>query len=205
MYSGDPNVESQMALAQASFQDARAEILMRLGFREKLVEIYMVGSVALVTALIAARQYGIPMEAYAISSVFSLVVAVQIRAHVDAVEKLANFIRWQLNPYWIENKNWAPTWDWYTRQGNVEEQKTFLRSASQAISIHLPSFSSLVIYAYVLSTGEWKGWTPPTIWFVSIALFVIAVETTRRTYKSRKNQPSPATPECWEDKLKEPS
>ena len=176
--AGTPDAQLTFEFALAAYQDARGEILKRLEFREKIVEIYVVGSIAFLAGLASFNglfapdpsQPSLPLYLYLLSPLFSLITSIQLMAHIQSTEKLAQHIRWEVNPVLVLTGGWAPYWDWSSRQTDskggmtdrakktkrakmTERAKTIGKFLSQFVSIHLPSFVCLVLYFFNLPSG----------------------------------------------------
>ncbi len=194
---------------QMAFSDARSEIAKRMEFRERLQEVYILGSISLLVGFVAAKaalRADFPLEILLISPLFALVISAQLKSHVESIENLAEFIRRGVNPLLMTLGAWSPYWDFYTRQNpKIEEGKTAQRIIAQLIGIHLPSFLSLAFYTFEVSQIGSKATAFQIVTFIiACAMFFAALRNTMKSYDKRKEtlkNPVPA-PKWWIDEFK---
>lgn len=179
-----------------AYSDARSEILRRLEIREKLVELYILSSLAFLGALATIyASSGTPrQEFFVLPPMLALAISFRLRSHVDSTEAVAEFIRRDLNSFLIEKDAWAPHWDWAThtsqrvaargKYGGIKKSGRFI---AESMSLHFPCALSML---YLFFASDFQ--TPPyDIWSVSvfvagISLFLVAFENTRRSYNDRE-------------------
>ena len=202
------------AFALASFVDARQEILKRLELRERLIEVYFIGSIALFGALATLNQVQGQLQPalFLLSPLLALVISFRLRSHVDSTEGLAEFIRRDLNLALLQTESWAPYWDWSThadkkvpRTGRYSGKKKSGRFVSEWMSLHFVCFVSMIYLFFatdqMASDPVWWGYA---LFGFGIGMFVVAVHNTRHSYKDReKTKEIPAiSSTLWKESCK---
>lgn len=177
----------------------------RMEVREKLTNGYLIAAIALFTAFAASAGQGkpLPMAVFFVSPVFALIMAVQISGQVKTIQKLASFLRFELNEFLIRNNAWAPHWDWHTRykdrQGGFEETidrwKSLDRALSQFAALHVPSFLSVTLFTYRFTAAVHskagkleEGFLIFFLLILSWVVFFAAMFVSWLSYKARNDQ-----------------
>ncbi len=201
------NDSKAVDFAIKAYESARAEIMHRMEVRERLTQSYLIASITLLIAFAGAAGEGkpLPIWSFIISPLLALIVAVQISGQVKSIEKVANFIRFDLNDFFVDNKAWAPHWDVHTKQDGaaIDKEKTKFRFASQFMGLHFPSVAAVMSYGYRLffaegpaaestttegtaNLGTAYGTIDYLLWILALFLIVSAVWTSFQTYEVRK-------------------
>lgn len=191
--------EKAKDFAIAVYNDCRAEIRDRLGYRDQWIGRYSFGVVAFLGVALGIDDLTPETRFYLclVMPVMSLIVAYNVKAHVDAVERLADFLRIELAQKLSAYELTSPFWDEFTarkRETNAENER--LRNEGRLrvhlISLHGPSAISLLVASVILlrdfRPAEMAIATsvPPTAMAASVAAVGWAVEVTRRSFKARR-------------------
>jgi hypothetical protein len=144
--------------AIAVYNDCRSEIRDRLGYRDQWISRYVFGVLAFLGASIGIEGLTPEIRFYLclVMPVMSFVVAYNVKAHVDSVEKIADFLRKDFDKYLVEQKLSVPTWDKYTAQMRAaqcvnEASRNKARLFVHLVSLHGPSILSLGTAAATLA------------------------------------------------------
>ncbi|MBL9052248.1 MAG: hypothetical protein JNN02_00840 [Tabrizicola sp.] len=198
-----------------AFTDARGEILRRLEIREKLVELYVLSSLALLGAIatIYAGSGAPAKELFALPPMLALAISFRLRSHVDSTEAVAEFIRRDLNEFLLQKDAWAPHWDWAThsgarflRHGKYGGLKKSGRFVSESMSLHFPCFFSMLYLFYTSGlSASWKERWSVGIFIAGIFMFLVAFENTRKSYRDREDtkKEMARSSEFWRDVMKQ--
>ncbi|MEM9360863.1 MAG: hypothetical protein AAGB04_32230 [Pseudomonadota bacterium] len=205
--------ERAFEFVKIAFADARAEITSRLAMREKIVEVYLVSSISLMGALLVAARLlpELPVVVYIVAPILSLSMSMLIRSHYVAMEKLSEFIRYDLNKELIRLGAWSPYWDYFNRKGDTgigtSLDKNRSRWLAHAVSMHAPSAISMSFFFYFAfefenSNLSWNDvlWTWNAFAFtVALAIFVYALWCTFCTLTIRRDDETAAVPDWFDE------
>lgn len=192
--------EKKFELAKIAFQDARSEISSRLAMRERVVEIYVVGSITLFSGLLIAIRLGanLPPFAFAASPLLAFVCALLLKAHYVTMERLSQFIIIDLNKEFCALGCFVPTWDTFNRSGTdqtgTKTDQVNWRWAAHIIAIHLPSVLtvlSLGFYVYERNIAQQGNIFDIPIFIVSLVVLLSAILITSG---NRRPKIIPVTP-----------
>lgn len=189
--------------------------------RERWIAFYVSGTITVI-GISLAIEVDTPAIRIALSSIMpfaSLIVALNISSHMSVIEKLANFLRTDFNDYLAAKGKWAPYWDWHTRKGfseagsiakdPIEKEKSNTRLFTHLVSVHSPSFVSLLIgtavffnsYKVCISWGETCSLFPGLYLILGALAFSGAIAWTAKSFELRTNPKkvvTALTPEDWQ-------
>ncbi|MBY6121839.1 hypothetical protein KUV64_22140 [Mameliella alba] len=202
------NEERAFDFLKLAFSDARGEIISRLAMREKIVEVYLVSSISLMGVLLVAARLipELPVFVYIVAPILSMSMSMLIRSHYIAMEKLSEFIRYDLNQELISLGGWSPYWDYFNRKGDTgigtSLDKTRARWLAHAVSMHAPSAISMCFFFYFAFEVENSNleWTEVICTFdaftfyVAVVIFAYALWCTFCTLTVRKDARVPSVP-----------
>jgi hypothetical protein len=181
-------------LIVAAYNAARTEIIERIKLREGIIVAFVTASVTIFGAVLAFKSLsGLDaVKLYFVTPALSLIVAVAIRQHNEAIESLAQFLRTNLDPYFRADGN-ALQWDSYTRAGSVERTKTSWRLRYHLLAVHGPCLASLITgWSHLVLTVRQHAVYPlfqlRFTWAVGIVatlVWIAAVVTTFRSFEAR--------------------
>ena len=194
------NETNSFEFLKLAYQEARDEIAERNLVRERLMQMYIFGSITLVGAAFTATRGGIELGQwkFAAPSFFALCISIQIWFQVLTVERLAEFIRTDINSALIHLKAWAPHWDWRVRNSDDERGKTLSRKVSQMVVLHVPSFGYVVIgWISLIRTEGWQ-WSDSDWPLVLATVFALAaIYFSWTAYSVRKLNDVPPAAADW--------
>lgn len=217
---GEP-MDKDIDLAIAAFTDRRSEIRDRLGYRDQWLSRYVFGVVAFLGVSLGIEKLDPDMKIILclVMPVTSLIVAINVSAHVRGVEDCANYLRGPLNDFFVRRDAWAPHWDWETSTkrksaDGKEKTRNARRRWANILSLHFPSIVSLGVAALLIGeryafVARWS-FPPVVILFaVAIGFVAAAILETWNSFEDRiKNTIVAATPPDLpeaKDRLKPPA
>lgn len=204
----------QAQYAVASYNDVRSEIRERLGYRDKWIGQYVFGTVTFIGVSLGIEKIDITTKILLclIMPMASLIVAINVSAHVKSIESCANFVRYKLNPLFAVAS--VPNWDGHTlklreNEDNNEKSRNKRRQLTNAISLHLPSFLSLLFAAYLIHQGyrfeyELRLPVPIILFYLTIGVFLTAIKVTWKSFDDRLKVPNFAEEPTSVNALPEP-
>lgn len=197
--------------AIAVFNDRRTEIRERIGYRDQWISRYVFGVVAFLGVSLGIDKLDSDSSILLclVMPVVSLIVAINVSAHVRGVEDNANYIRGPFNRFLIAKGAWVPHWDWKTaRDRHAEDQDERERSRrrrwANIFSLHFPSVVSLAVAAVLLGRNYQfcACWVmpplPPIMFVVACCVVMAAVRETWKSFGDRLGKTVDAqTPADW--------
>ncbi len=147
-----------------------------------------------------------PVVVYIVAPILSLSMSMLIRSHYVAMEKLSEFLRYDINKELIVLGAWNPYWDYSNRKGNTgigtSLDKTRSRWLAHAVSMHAPSAISMSFFFYFAfdvgnSCVTWIGalWSLNAFAFYAASgIFAYAIWCTFCTLTIRKDDDAPSVP-----------
>lgn len=183
----------------AVYNDCRSEIRERIGLRDQWISRYVFGVVVFLGASLGLKDITPSLSFYLclVMPLMSLVVALNVSAHQDAIENLANFLRADFNQTLIDAAMWAPFWDWRTSQDRgaktaKETARNRRRRLVNILSVHGPSLASLAVAGVALTSMKfspdnlsWATVAPPLAFFGAVAVVTTAIAVTVASFNKR--------------------
>lgn len=220
--TGDPAKADRRAdFAIAIYTESRAEVRERIAHREQWISRYVFGVVAFLGVSLGIEKLDdfTRIVLCLVMPVVSLIVAINVAAHVAAVENLTNYLRKHLVDVLHESNAWVPFRDWQTTQDRIagdpaELERNQRRRLTHILSLHLPSIVSLGVAAALILRGyrlripsQPEHLTVPTLLGIAFIFVGFAIRTTWRSFGHRVGKagakaaateqpdPQPAKPE----------
>lgn len=218
--TGDPvKADRRADFAIAIYTESRAEVRERIAHREQWISRYVFGVVAFLGVSLGIEKLDdfTRIVLCLVMPVVSLIVAINVAAHVAAVENLTNYLRKHLVDVLHETNAWVPFRDWQTTQDRIagepaELERNRRRRLTHILSLHLPSIVSLGVAAALILRGyrlrvpsQPDHLTVPALFGIAALFVALAIGTTWRSFDHRvgqtrakaaeEKQPDPQAPE----------
>lgn len=186
-------------LALAVYSDCRSEIRDRVGMRDQWISRYVFGVVAFLGVSLGIEKLDDDTRIMLclVMPAMSLIVAINVSAHVRSIEDLADYLRQPFNDFLELHNSQMPFYDLHTaksRQKNEakEVSRNRRRRLTHILSLHLPSLISLG-YALVLLMRhyqfclcfEQESLRLPIFFMIALICMALAVSTTWASFASR--------------------